>query len=130
MNTDTYNYLIMILSPLFFLISKLSLQYSILYDNLRKKHSKTYIRKSKGNLFKSFFLINFKKDIKIGLYLSNIIIGVLFILSVFISIIYLFLWIVDYDLQSYIIPNLTIRIILVLAFLRVIRLIYDKTFHK
>ena len=96
------------------------------FDNLRKKHSKTYIRKNKGGLFNIFFLINFRNDIKKDLYIYNIVVGFLLIFSMIGSIVYLILWISGYELKLHIMPDLTVRIIILFTYLRLLRLILDK----
>ena len=41
-------YLIMILSPVFWLIMKLSVQYAMVYENPKKKMSRSFLRKNSG----------------------------------------------------------------------------------
>lgn len=117
---------IMIFSPIVFLISKLSIHYTIIFDILREKHSKTFIKKHKGSFIQSYFVYNFKKEIGKGWFLINALLGILLLISLIFAFIYFILFVFDYHFQSTAIPELVLRLDVILTYFHVISLIYNK----
>lgn len=119
-------YLIMILSPLLWLVSKLSVHYTIMYDIIRKKHSKSYVKKNSGNLFEKYFLWNFKNEIKPLPFYSNALLGLLVIIGSVSSIVYLFLAAIGYELHIFILPTIVCWFDIFLCTMRIFRQISDR----
>lgn len=119
-------YCIMILSPFFWIICKISIHGVIEYDILRKIHSKSYIKKHSGNLWERYFLSKFKNDINTIIYYYHIFIGFLSLSGVVIFFLYLILFLVKYQLQIVIIPQIVIVIDILLISFRIVRQIYEK----
>ena len=123
-------YIIMILSPFLWLVSKLSVHYTIMYDYMRKQHSKSYIKKKGGSIVERYFLTNFKSEINILLFYLNMFLGILVILGFVTSIIYMFLATVSYELHIIIIPKIVCYLDITLVIIRIIRLIDEKIHNK
>ncbi len=119
-------YIIMILSPVFWLVSKLSIHYTILYENIRKNHSRSYIRKNRGSTINEYFLLDYKNEINGLLFYANLILGIMVIIGFAGSIVYLILAVLRYKLRIIIIPTIVCCIDIFLAAARTVRLIFDK----
>lgn len=119
-------YLIMILSPLLWLVSKLSVHYTIMYDIIRKKHSRSFVKKNGGSLFKRYFLWNFKDEIKFIPFYSHAILGILVMIGFASSIVYLMLAAVGHELHITILPIIVCWFDIFLGIARVVRLISDR----
>lgn len=123
---DNTAYCLMILSPMLFLVSKLSVHYIIVNDILRMKHSKTFILKNKGTFFESFFLLKFKNEISRLLYYLNVFLGILLLIGIVLSLLYFVLWIIGYQIRCFVVPYSIMCVDILLVVIRIIRLIYEK----
>ncbi len=119
-------YIIMILSPILWLVSKLSIHYTIVYENIRKKHSKSYIRKNRSSALNGYFLLDYKNEINGLLFYANLVLGVMVIAGFAGSIVYLILAVLRYKLRIIVIPTIVCGIDIFLAAARTVRLIFDK----
>ena len=123
-------YMIMILSPFFWLVSKLSIHYTILYDYVRKNHSKSYIKKNRRNLVDGYFMWDYKNEISSMLYYTNMALGVMVIIGFAGSIVYLSLATVGYRIKLIVIPTIVCYFDIFLGVARIVRLIFDKKAKK
>lgn len=121
----TANYCIMILSPVFFWIMKITFSYEI-YETLRKKHSKSYIKKHKGNFLQRYFYFNFKSEINKVLYYFHFVLCILCILGIFFGIVYLLFWCVGYNLKYPVISDIVMYFDITLSIVRIGYHIYCK----
>ena len=94
-------YLLIIFFPIILLVQKIWVSYSI--DNaLRINHSKTYIRKNKGdNLFVRFFRLDFKDEISQYLFVKNLFISVGLLVSIILGVEYLIKYFIFYPTTKF-----------------------------
>ena len=94
-------YLLIILFPIILLVQKIWVSYSI--DNaLRINHSKTYIRKNKGdNLFVRFFRLDFKDEISQYLFVKNLVISIGLLVSIILGVEYLIKYFISYPTTKF-----------------------------
>ena len=87
--------------PIILLVQKIWVSYSI--DNaLRINHSKTYIRKNKGdNLFVRFFRLDFKDEISQYLFVKNLFISVGLLVSIILGVEYLVKYFISYPTTKF-----------------------------
>ena len=125
----TAAYLIMILTPFTFLITKLSIHYEC-YEYLRKNHSKSYIRKNKGKFIQSFFMITFRKELNNFYYYVNFLYGIFLVTSLVLAITYLVLWIFGYELRFLEIPYFAAIVNHIVWFIHMLNIIRNKLLGK
>ena len=94
-------YLLIIFFPIILLVQKIWVSYSI--DNaLRINHSKTYIRKNKGdNLFVRFFRLDFKDEISQYLFVKNLVISIGLLVSIILGVEYLIKYFISYPTTNF-----------------------------
>lgn len=126
---DTTHYLIIILSPIVVLLTKLSIKYTIIHNILRRKHSKTFLKKNRGNIVEEYFCLKYKNEIGLWFYL-NFSAGLLLFLEILLALVYSFLWAAGHTLKLVIIPYIVIIVDLTLVYIRFIRQIIDKILKK
>ena len=87
--------------PIILLVQKIWVSYSI--DNaLRINHSKTYIRKNKGdNLFVRFFRLDFKDEISQYLFVKNLVISIGLLVSIILGVEYLIKYFISYPTTKF-----------------------------
>ncbi len=124
--SDLAAYLVIVLSPVVLLVPYLNIRYSIVYSVLRKKHSKTYLKKNKGTFWNWLFFCGYKKEIGRGWYFVNAAAVLLEMLSLLFAAVYLVLWVIGHTLQIVWIPWVWVDGIIVIYGLYVIKLLYDK----
>ena len=124
--SDSAAYLLMILSPIALFVPYLNIRYSIVYSVLRKKHSKTYLKKNKGPFWNWVFFCGYKKEIGRGWYFVNTAAVLLEMLSLLFAVVYLVLWMAGHTLQIAWIPWIWAYGIIVIYGLYVIKLLSDK----
>lgn len=79
--------IVFVLFFLYFIIYKFVFLNSVLYLNIRKNHSKSYIKKHKeNNLIKKLLYTNYKNELPKFYYYQNIIIVLVIVLNLIISI--------------------------------------------
>ena len=103
---DKTAYLIMVLSPLVFLLLFLSVRYTVVYGILRKQHSRTFIEKQKGQGLTWLLLSNFKQDMGSVWFGFHGFTLLAMALSICLAVGYLLLWIGKYPLKSYLLPHI------------------------
>lgn len=123
---DTTTYWIMILAPFVYWILKISLSWRIYQDALRQKHSKTYIKSHKGNFIRSYFAWNFRKELKAILFISNLLMGIILLISLPTAVIYLVLYICKYSLKYSIVGTVNSYLIMTLWTIHFTLQIVDK----
>ena len=101
---DSTAYAIMVFSPVIYLQLQLSIRYTILYSILRKQHSNTFLKKHRGNYIQWMFFRNFKPEIGPLWHHLNALVVLLEVISIFLAVIYLVLWLVGHVLLMKWIP--------------------------
>lgn len=122
---DIARYLIIFLSPVVFLLTLLSYRGHI-YNNLKKNHSKSFIKKHKGNTIQNLFYLKFKHEINKIQYIINLFLLCMFMLSVLLCIVYAFALIFGFAFNLILITKLLICVIIITMILRTILQIYDR----
>lgn len=69
--TGTAAFLILTLSPIIYLMLFLNVRYTIVYTVLRKKRSRTFLKKHSGNFKDRVFLKRFKSEIDLLYYING-----------------------------------------------------------
>lgn len=122
-------YLIVILTPFTFLITKLSIHYEC-YEYIRKSHSKSYIRKNKGNFIQNFFMITFRKELNNFYYYVNFLYGIFLATSLVFGMAYFMMWIFGYELRFLEIPYLVAIVNLIVWFIHLLNIVRNKLLGK
>ena len=122
-------YLIMILFPIIPWFLKLTISYKIRYKTSKVNVDKFY-KKNKTSFIKKYFYTALKPRLKPIVYYSNIVVGVILLLSILVSLIYLCLAICKYTLSIFILPYIgmysTIILTILLLIFGTMELIDDK----
>ena len=84
---NTAAYFIMILSPFLWFIMKLSVQYKMLYEMPKKKISKSFMKKAKGNIWSSFFSWKLKDRLNPFLFYFHAFLSIMVLIGIFQSIV-------------------------------------------
>lgn len=122
------DYIIIILSPVMYAVSFISIRYIIVEEQLRKHHSKTYMRKNKKSFFNHYFLWSYKSEIKKIYYFVYVYLALLLLAGTIVAIIYIIFCIIGYKTESTLIIYSCVFTDIVLAVAREIRQIYTKFF--
>ena len=111
-------YLIMILSPVFWLIMKLSVQYAMVYENPKKKLSRSFLRKNSGGFWASFFSWNIRDRVGCFRFYFHIVLSVIVLLGVFQMITYSVLAMIGHALQTEMPVWITVYLDIALSLIR------------
>ena len=94
-------YLLIILFPIILLVQKVWASY-LIENYLRINHSKTYIRKNKGNSWIiRFFCLDFRNEIPSYLFIKNLIICTGLLVSIFLGIVYFIKYLISYPTTKF-----------------------------
>lgn len=117
---------LVVFSPILYWQLWLSFRYTAVNIKLRAVHSKTYLKKNAGNLWQWLFLIKFKDELPISLYLSHLLLLWMTLVSVLIAIIYGISWIAGCHIHPEWLPWLYIRIDIIVSACNAVKIICDK----
>lgn len=107
-------YLIMILLPIIPWFLKITISYKIHYKTPKLNVEKFY-RKNKTSYIKRFFYTDLKRQIQPFVYYANFSVGCVLILSILLSVLYLFLAIIRYELSIFVIQYIATYITLIVS---------------
>ena len=112
-------YLLIFLSPIIILLSKLTVSYRIRYNTIKLDVDK-FFKKHKTSFWNRFFYIELKSKIPPILYISNLALGILMILLCSTALVYFALFLFQYQLKIIIIPQIIMHVDVVLTVLLII----------
>jgi hypothetical protein len=128
--TYTAAYLIIILSPMVYLLLVLNIRYTIIYDVLRKKHSDTYLKKHMGGFWGKVYFRHFKTEISLPLYYANWFVTIFTASSVLISSVCLLVCVFGSSTQLKMIAHWYLKADVLFVLALTIKQIYDKLAKK
>ena len=109
-------------------VSFISVRYIIVEEQLRKRHSKTYMRKNKKSFFNHYFLWSYKNEIKKIYYFVYFYLALLLLAGIIVAIVYLVFWIIGHKTESTLVVYSCVFTDIILAVSREVRQIYTKFF--
>ena len=112
-------YLIMILFPVIPWFLKLTISYKIRYK-IPKLNVDKFYKKNKTSFIKKFFYTDLKQRIKPTVYYSNLIAGFILLLSILVSLVYLFLALCKHTLSAFFLQYITMYSTIILTILLLI----------
>ena len=112
-------YLIMILFPVIPWFLKLTISYKIRYK-IPKLNVDKFYKKNKTSFIKKFFYTDLKQRIKPTVYYSNLIAGCILLLSILVSLVYLFLALCKHTLSAFFLQCITMYSTIILTILLLI----------
>lgn len=108
----------MILSPLFWLIMKLSVQYAMVYEKPKKKMSRSFLKKNSGGFWASFFSWNIRDRVSGFRFYFHFVLSVIVLLGVFQMITYSVLAMIGYELRTEMPVWITVYLDIALSLIR------------
>lgn len=105
---------------------KLSVQYKMLYETPKKKISKSFVKKAKGNIWSSFFSWKLKDRLNPFWFYFHAFLSIMVLIGAFQSVVYVILAIARYKLHEETIIWAVVYLDIVLSLIRILEQIFGK----
>lgn len=119
-------YMIVVFSPILYMLLWLSARYYAVYTCLRSKHSKTFLKKNRGSMVAWLSLWRFRNDLSGFVFFWQVLTMAFWIASIVLACVYGALWIFGHQIRHMGIPSLYVKVDTVAACIYVVSIIVSK----